>query len=216
MTSGKAPLLKPFAAWMVTAIAAVLVIGLIAAQPAFAEDESPSCSVATLRGTYIFDASGYINLPSGWTPKAVVEFLQFNGDGTLTSVGTANIGGNLAGASFHPTTGNYTVNEDCTGTLAFNPSGPHFDIFVVRGGSQLHMIQTDTGNVLVGRGEEGARRRPALGWDLQAGERQGVFAASLPPGSIPGFMPYSEPSLSFGIPILPTENMRWTQSAGVG
>jgi hypothetical protein len=104
----------------------------------------------TLRGTYIFNASGHINLQTGWTPKAVVEFLTFNGDGTLTSVGTASIGGNIAGGSFHQTTGGYSLKEDCTGTLAFNPQGPHFDIFVVPGGAQIHMIQTDSSNVLAG------------------------------------------------------------------
>lgn len=149
MTPRKAPNLKPVAVWMVMGV--VLVAGLMAVQPAFAGDEhEPSCSVETLRGTYIFDAAGYINLSSSWTPKAVVEFLNINGDGTLTSVGTANVGGNLVGASFHQTTGSYTVKEDCTGTLAFNPQGPHFDIFVVPGGSQFHMIQTDTSNVLAG------------------------------------------------------------------
>jgi hypothetical protein len=147
MTPRRAPFLNPVAAWMV--IGAVLVAGLMAAQPAFAEEEHESkpCSVETLRGSYVFDASGYINLPTGWTPKAVVEFLQFNGDGTLTSVATASL--NLA-VHFGHGTGSYTVNDDCTGTLTFSPSGIHFDIFVVPGGSQLHMIQTDAGNALAG------------------------------------------------------------------
>lgn len=142
-------ILNSVAAWMVTSV--VLVAGMMAAQPAFAsEDHESQCSLETLRGTYIFNASGHINLQTGWTPKAVVEFLTFNGDGTLTSVGTASIGGNIAGGSFHQTTGGYSLKEDCTGTLAFNPQGPHFDIFVVPGGAQIHMIQTDSSNVLAG------------------------------------------------------------------
>ena len=155
MTSRKARVLNPVAAWMV--IGVVMVVGLMAAQPAFAgEGHDPSCSVETLRGLYVFDASGYINLPSGWTPKAVVEFLQFNGDGTLTSVATASL--NLA-VHFGHGTGSYTVNDDCTGTLTFSPSGLHFDLFVEPRGAKFHMIQTDAGNALAGAAKRVSRDR---------------------------------------------------------
>src|SRR5437868_4946401 len=112
MTPRKAHILKPAAEWMVTVIAAVLVTGLIAAQPALAEEHGDECSVAALHGTYIFDASGFINMSTGWTPKAVVEFLHFNGDGTLTSVATADIGGHQP-VSFFQGTGTYSVDENC-------------------------------------------------------------------------------------------------------
>ena len=146
----------PVAPWL--AIAAIIVVGLIGTQSAFAQDEQASCTAATLNGLYIFDASG-INglppsLPTSWIPKAVVESLRLNGDGTLSAVATASVGGNLVGGELHNATGTYTVNQNCTGTLEFNPQGnppgPHFDIFIAPGGTTFHMIQTDPSNVLAG------------------------------------------------------------------
>ena len=127
-----------------------MLVGLISTQPAFAQEEPVPCTAATLNGLYIFDASGFTALPTGWTPKAVVESLRMNGDGTLSAVATANVGGNLLGGDFHLATGSYIVNPDCTGTLAFNPHGPHFDIFIAPRGTTFHMIQTDPSNVLAG------------------------------------------------------------------
>ena len=42
------------------------------------------CSLKTLRGIYVFAATGY-NIMSGVPqPKAIVEVIEFNGDGMLT------------------------------------------------------------------------------------------------------------------------------------
>ena len=142
----------PVAPWW--AIAAIIVVGLIGTQSAIAQEEQASCTAATLNGLYIFDASGFTGLPTGWTPKAVVESLRLNGDGTLSAVATASVGGNLVGGELHNATGTYTVNQNCTGTLEFNPQGnppgPHFDIFIAPGGTTFHMIQTDPSNVFAG------------------------------------------------------------------
>jgi hypothetical protein len=149
----------PVAPWL--AIAAIIVVGLIGTQSAFAQEEQASCTLATLNGMYIFDASGFTALaptttgptalPTVWTPKAVVESLRLNGDGALSAVSTASVGGTLVGGGeFHNATGIYTVNPNCTGTLAFNPQGqgPRFDIFIAPRGTTFHMIQTGPSNVL--------------------------------------------------------------------
>ena len=138
--------LNHFAAGMALAVVLLLVL---TAYPMAAQDDGPGCSLATLTGSYVFDASGWINLGGAWAPKAVVEMLDIKGDGTLTSIATTNIGGNVLGHDIHGS-GSYTINADCTGTLAFNPAGPHFDIFVAPNGKEFHMIQTDPGNVLAG------------------------------------------------------------------
>ena len=73
-------------------------------------------------------------------PKAIVEGINFNGDGTLVSpFATVSINGTILHSSGSP--GTYTVNADCTGTLSFT-GGPSFDIFVSLNGQQLWMIQT--------------------------------------------------------------------------
>ena len=139
------------------AIAAIVVVGLIGTHSAFAEEEHTSCTTATLNGSYIFEASGFTGLPAGWTPKAVVEYLRLNGDGTLSAVSTASVGGNIVGGELHNASGTYTVNQDCTGTLSFHPNGPHFNIFIAPRGTTFHMIQTDPSNVLAGESRRVSR-----------------------------------------------------------
>src|SRR5262245_39866563 len=54
----------------------------------------PKCKIEHLSGRYVFTATGFTRPPSSapgtpWVPKAIVEVLQFNGDGTLTTPGLA-------------------------------------------------------------------------------------------------------------------------------
>jgi hypothetical protein len=99
-----------------------------------------ACGVYTLHGSYLFATQGY-NIVSGVAvPKAIVEGINFNGDGTLVSpFATVSINGTILHSS--GSLGTYTVNADCTGTLSFT-GGPSFDIFVSLNGQQLWMIQT--------------------------------------------------------------------------
>ena len=108
------------------------------------DDKEKGCSVSTLNSLYAFHATGF-NIVSGVAqPKAIVELIQFNGDGTLTSpAATVSINGVIS-RSMHGT-GSYTMNQDCTGSLAFGPPGPTFDIFVGFTASDLYMIQTGPG-----------------------------------------------------------------------
>jgi hypothetical protein len=143
-----------------TLACAVIVSSTMAAPPIFAQDEpAPACSVATLTGLYIFDATRYVITPTGHLPKAVVEFLNMNGDGTLTSVATADVNGNVINHQGHGT-GSYSVNADCTGTLAFPAAGIHFDVYVAPLGTEFHLIQVDPGNVLAGKATRVSRSRP--------------------------------------------------------
>lgn len=87
------------------------------------------CRTEMLRGTYVLAASGFTRPPTSapgtpWVPKAIVEVVVFNGDGTATSpfVAIANPFGD-AGNVVQPPAGGanglYTVNDDCTGTVHF-------------------------------------------------------------------------------------------------
>jgi hypothetical protein len=109
-----------------------------------AESRGGSCGVYTLRGSYLFATHGW-NIVGGMAvPKAIVEGIDFNGDGTLVSpFATVSINGTILHSSGSP--GTYTVNADCTGTLSFT-GGPSFDIFVDAGGRQVWMIQTGPGS----------------------------------------------------------------------
>ncbi len=102
------------------------------------------CGASTLRGSYLFATHGW-NIVGGIAqPKAIVEGIDFNGDGTLVSpFATVSINGTIIHSSGSP--GTYTVNTDCTGTLSFT-GGASFDIFVEPNGKQLWMIQTGPGS----------------------------------------------------------------------
>lgn len=115
-------------------------IGFGSAVPVRAQAPSGSCGPATLTGTFAFATQGY-NVVSGVTvPKAIVETIQFNGDGTLVApFATVSINGTIIHNS--GATGTYVVNADCTGNLTFVP-GPSFDFVIGRGGNELFMIQT--------------------------------------------------------------------------
>ena len=100
------------------------------------------CGAHTLRGSYVFNAHGWNIVGGVAVPKAIVEGIDFNGDGTLVSpFATASINGTIIRSSGG--LGTYTVEADCTGTLTFPGPGISFDIFVQPGdGKQVWMIQT--------------------------------------------------------------------------
>jgi len=131
---------------------ALCVFGIAIPVIALADEDGkqPECSLRTLRGPYVFAATGF-TMPAGVAlPKAIVERIDFNGDGTLhVPAATRSINGVVARSD--PGDGTYGVNSDCTGTLTFLPSGPHFDIFASPNGKEVTMIQTDPNNVFQGK-----------------------------------------------------------------
>jgi DNA/RNA endonuclease YhcR with UshA esterase domain len=147
MRQGQESVLKRVGFWV---IAVFFTLGSITMQQAYAQQKDPTtCTLATLNGLYVFDATGY-NIVNGTPiPKAVAEFLNFKGDGTLTSVATLSVNGNIV-QNDAAGTGSYAINQDCTGTLTFSPSGLTFDLFIAHNGSRFHMIETVTGTVLAG------------------------------------------------------------------
>ena len=114
---------------------------------ATAADEAPRCSERTLRGRYVFSASGFTIVAGVTVPKAIIEVIDFNGDGTLSVPGaTRSLNGVITRSL--PSVGTYTVTEDCVGTITF--AGPTFDIFVSPRGNEFWLIQTNPDNVFQG------------------------------------------------------------------
>jgi hypothetical protein len=125
---------------------ACALVGLVAAMApgisgtAQAALAQPNCNVHMLRGSYLFATHGWNIVGGVAQPKAIVEGIDFNGDGTLVSpFATVSINGTIIHSS--GSVGSYTVAADCTGTLTFT-GGASFDIFVQLNGQQLWMIQT--------------------------------------------------------------------------
>ena len=108
------------------------------------------CSNATLTGSYGFKQQGFglrNSKPAklgNMIPFATVGVVTFDGAGnasfTLTQVFNSEGGG-----FFEAIPGTYTVNSDCTGTIAIEDFGLHFYMVTVGGGAELFAIQTETG-----------------------------------------------------------------------
>ena len=113
-----------------------------AAQARDDDEKGKGCNSSTLNGLYAFRASGF-NVVSGVAqPKAIIELINFHGDGTLdVPEATVSING-VIGRSPPGGTGTYTLQHDCTGSLEFHAPGPTYDIFVGLTASDLYMIQT--------------------------------------------------------------------------
>ena len=142
----KRKLVKGIASCSLFACALVSLVAAVFATPGIARAENdgqsvmPTCGVYTLHGSYLFATHGWSIVDGVAQPKAIVEGIDFNGDGTLVSpFATVSINGTIIRSS--GSLGTYIVNTDCTGTLSFT-DGPSFDIFVHPSGRQLWMIQT--------------------------------------------------------------------------
>jgi hypothetical protein len=115
------------------------------------------CSVSMLHGLYLWTFDGYTDLGGGLVPKAVMQGLRFNGDGTtFNPFGTVNIGGTII-IDATGGVGTYTVAADCTGTLSIT-DGPSFNIYVGPGAQQVWTTQIAGG--VVGLGVGTATRLP--------------------------------------------------------
>ena len=102
------------------------------------------CGVHTLRASYLWTFDGYQNFGGNPVPKAIMQGIQFNGNGTFTvPFGTVNIGG-FAVIDISGGVGTYTVAADCTGTLSVT-DGPSFNMYVGPGAQQLWITQTGGG-----------------------------------------------------------------------
>ena len=140
---------------MNTRLTKTIMGSLVAAAMAFgtsgitrADSAQQSLSVHTLRGSYIFGTHGFDIVGGVAQPIALVEGINFNGDGTLVSpFATLSVNGFIIHTS--GSLGSYTVEASGQGTVTFT-GGPSFDIFVEANGKQIWMIETDPNTVFQG------------------------------------------------------------------
>jgi hypothetical protein len=140
---------------MLTKCSAMLLISCL---PGLAvADATSRCTNSLLNGQYVFTASGFTRAPGSapgtpWVPKAIMEVLQFSGDGTLTTpaVTVANPFGDTGNILQPPSgaPGLYSINDDCSGTVQFlDAAGVTFKVFVEPPrGDTIWMIQTNPAN----------------------------------------------------------------------
>jgi hypothetical protein len=125
----------------------LLSVGLLSVGQGYADDDANGCTLATLKGQYLFAGSGMLFPPAlGLTTPAVnnaAGYHIFNGDGTGTDFVTFTVNGIDQNVP-SPVAIAYTLNADCTGTYSVQ-NGPNFDIFVAVDGSALSVIDTTPG-----------------------------------------------------------------------
>jgi hypothetical protein len=138
------------------AVAGLSLSGTLAAS----NDDGPrGCTLATLKGRYLFAFSTTL-LPPAFgvtepTPSSAAGFNILNGDGTGTDTVTLNVGGHIVLENVVVPT-SYTVNADCTGAYTvLVPDGPSFDLFIAPDGEQFASIATGP----PGNGGSGISRR---------------------------------------------------------
>ena len=159
--------MKRVSLWMI-GIGLVITVGLLTVESGEAEnrDDTPACTLATLKGRYLFGGIATLLPPAVPEQSLLAGYHIFNGDGTGIDIVTGGINGvsdenNLGD---HPDRSKYdityTVNPDCSGTYTVHtvppaPPGPSFGLFIAPDGAGLMVIGTDPGFVLV----QGPNRR---------------------------------------------------------
>lgn len=135
-------------------VGALVSLGLLTVEQAHSGQQGgpTTCSLATLKGLYMFAQSGYQPVNGSLVPLGVTGKDVFHGNGAFDSLATLSIGGTIVPGDAAP--GTYTVNSDCTGTVTVHMTPPtpdvHLDIFIQPDGGQFFTIETDPGTVLSG------------------------------------------------------------------
>jgi hypothetical protein len=105
------------------------------------------CSDSTIKGTYAFTIHGQILTPGGPLLVDGIARTTFDGNGELTQVSAVAINGNIP-LIWSPSTGTYTVNSDCTGTMTLISTGQptlQLAILVSHSGNHIHTVVTNPG-----------------------------------------------------------------------
>jgi hypothetical protein len=126
---------------------AMLVLTL-ACTSAFAQE---ACTVATLKGQYVFTGRGFIEALQPGVQRMHYGVFIFDGSGKFTGKQSSSRGGKIGREKLE---GTYTVDADCSGTMSFgsylNPGGQiHWDVYATSDGKRGHMIRMDEGNMAV-------------------------------------------------------------------
>jgi hypothetical protein len=154
-----------FWAWGVALILLVVVGAaalLTTVGAGYAKDENASsrakCSVATLKGTYLFAQNGVRIKNNDQRPFALAGYDVFDGQGEVKGIASGNFNGEVFRNDRF--TGTYTVKANCTGTLTIRDgAATHGDIFIAPDGSKFAFVRTDPEDVAAGIDEQVTAKR---------------------------------------------------------
>ena len=126
---------------LVLVVGATALLTTVGAGNAKNEDASSraKCSVATLKGTYLFAQNGVEIKGDEQRPVAIAGYEVFDGNGKVKGVDSSNFNGEITRNERF--SGTYTVNADCTGTATYS-DGTRYDQFIAPDGSILTFVLT--------------------------------------------------------------------------
>ena len=128
-------------------IGVFLSVGPLTVEQGYADenDRATKCTLATLKGRYLFAQSGTLLPPAFGVTEPSLDtsagYHIFNGDGTGKDFVTFSVNGIVVPVT-SPIPVTYTLNSDCTGTYTVLNGGPSFDIFVSPNGDEITSIAT--------------------------------------------------------------------------
>jgi ABC-type Fe3+-siderophore transport system permease subunit len=110
---------------------------------------SNGCTDATLTGNYAFNFTGFTtpvfpNVEGQEVPIAAVGVFTFDGAGNFSTSFTSALNGDIS--TGNTASGTYTVNSNCTGSIAWTTgpfAGVTFNMAVIGGGPEIFGIDTD-------------------------------------------------------------------------
>ncbi len=113
-----------------------VLIALALAAVALSPAARAQCSAATLKGPYMSNQAGFLN----GLPIVQVNRIVADGMGGATGSGTFVVNGVVT--DIPVITATYSINADCSGTLASVPAGLSQNFVIKRDGSQVFFIVT--------------------------------------------------------------------------
>jgi hypothetical protein len=133
------------------ALVMAAMMAMAMAMPAIAQNTGlqppgPTCSEATLQGTYRFDYDGFEIRGNTLVPFSVAGYEVYDGNGQVQGIATTWVNGQIVSRN-EPFFGTYTVNPNCTGTVTYT-DGSRYRQFILPDGSGLWFIQTSPPGVV--------------------------------------------------------------------
>lgn len=143
------------------AVAAALVVLIATIAPTTSKSQhglrpvyaQSGCTDTTLTGNYAVIGPGFVTPAAAKTvsasqdvPIAIVGVLAFDGAGKVSFTFTLAVNGVISQGL--TSSGAYTVNSDCTGSISFTSgaaAGVAFNTAIIGGGTEVFAIQTNSG-----------------------------------------------------------------------
>jgi hypothetical protein len=120
---------------------ACLVLGFCLLAPVAARADG-DCDVETLKGSYAFEANGFLLLGKKTVPTAAIGDFTFGGVGNVVGTATQSVNGTIVQI---PQAGIYTINPDCSGSVVTNGNDGitrTFDVIILRQGKEIVTLAT--------------------------------------------------------------------------